>query len=256
MRNCVSKSKFRFSLVATMLVVVAQTAFASNITIDDAATNLVAFAYTQANSSELRSQLDGVGSHYYRSTDNATVRGSVTPGSAFAQISPTGGSTTISTGVATFAVPGTIDDIAEAHAIVYFTVSHDTLFTLTDSADISTPIGQQGGDAYGFNVFGLEDAAHNNIIQVVSYGGVQSFTGILHAGMEYDFYGESQCDERNGDSRLASAGNIVTLTTGDEVLNSGQSNPSTIPEPSSLALLCIGGFGLAVSAYRRRRAAD
>jgi len=35
----------------------------------------------------------------------------------------------------------------------------------------------------------------------------------------------------------------------------GGGNQSTVPEPSSMALLSLGGIGLAVSAYRRRRAA-
>lgn len=33
------------------------------------------------------------------------------------------------------------------------------------------------------------------------------------------------------------------------------SNPSAVPEPSSFALLCLGGIGAANIAYRRRRAA-
>lgn len=254
MRKYFGKFVFKCGLMAMLLLNAVQTSLASNITIDDAATNLYAFTYTQANTSDLRSEVDGGGTQYTRSTATpSNVRGSIIPGSAFVQITPAGSSTSISTSVATFAIPGTIDDIAVAQAIVYFTVAHDTLFTLTDTADITTPVGQQGGNAYGWNVFGLEDANHNNIVQGVSYGGVQTFTGTLYAGMEYDFHGYSYSDEYNGDSRPASAANVVTLTTGDEVAPSGPSDPSAVPEPSSFSLVGLGGIGLVIAAYRRRR---
>ena len=129
---------------------------------------------------------------------------------------------------------GPVDTYGEAYVeqVVYFHVDADTPYTFSISPFSSGAFYDFNfGSIYGFNT-GYELYNYN-------YSGLGfSYSGVLHPGQQYQYVTEA----------LAYYGTNAAMT--------GHSSLTTnVPEPSSIALAGLGGIGLAIGAYRRRKAA-
>ena len=100
------------------------------------------------------------------------------------------------------------------------------------------------------------DGAQDVTFRAFGQGG--SLLGTIHAGdlQDHSFDGGTSEDRFLGVIDLGgiSAIFISNIAAGIEVdhLQFGLASAQAVPEPSSIALLCFGGIGLAIGAYRRR----
>ena len=128
---------------------------------------------------------------------------------------------------------------AYAEQIVSFHVDSDAAYTfnISPTAAPSTDSANYGylySLAYGFE-----------FDHTTTDGSGFSESGVLHSGVEYNYttYAEPLVDYLLGPTSFETTG------------SSSLSATSSVPEPSSFALLGLGGIGLAIGAYRRRTAA-
>ena len=153
--------------------------------------------------------------------------------------------TTLTSGFLTFdfkstgAASGTTGAITQA-----FTGS----FALTDGAGKTYVAGSNVALTFGTTV-GTKTTAQTTTVSALTGTLIDNGQYKSPFGLDLNFF------RQLSNTTVVSAGGVNTLGNNSLSLNGSDISGQQVPEPSTFALLGLGAAGLAVSAYRRRKAA-
>ena len=165
-------------------------------------------------------------------------------GSAVGSFGNSGNTTYVSASVNSYANTS-VNTFNDADARVYFSVAHDTSFTLVDSM-LQSSTGSVNSYGWTFGVLADLENGGVGIVSFNNYGGAdnskppQTFTGTLYAGHSYYL----------SISSYANSTDVSSFSTGVLTLTTGATNPSPVPEPSTSVLLFVGAICLVFRAHR------